>query len=303
MTARSGLPSPLRSPIATDTGLAPTGTLMAEPKMAEPKPLLPLLSSTDTVPENWFATARSGLPSPLRSPIATDTGPESTGIWGVRMKPPLPLPSSTDTVPEVWLATTRSGLPSPLRSPIATDTGRRPTGKSVAGPKPPLPLLSSTDTVLEMMLATTRSGLPSPLRSPSATDTGGVPSEKLAAAAKLNASELPLTWPAESMNRLAWSKCRGLATKRGLMCTVVSGRSSSMCGIRTAGNVKVEVLGFHRGCPIWSTISVGIWCPRSLNDSTAFGLASAKYRLKRLTKSTFATTNARRTGRSVKRVR
>jgi hypothetical protein len=32
----------------------------------------------DTVPEPWFATAKSCLPSPLKSPIATEIGYDPT---------------------------------------------------------------------------------------------------------------------------------------------------------------------------------------------------------------------------------
>src|SRR5471032_2209511 len=72
-TARSGLPSPSRSPIATLIAAAPvakSASAAKEPDVMEP--LLAVLRKTDTVEK--LARARSGLPSPSRSPIATLLG-------------------------------------------------------------------------------------------------------------------------------------------------------------------------------------------------------------------------------------
>src|SRR5439155_2781872 len=54
--------------------------------------------STETVLEPRLATARSGLPSPLRSPTATDAGlvPAAKKTSGGREVPP-PSPSSNET--------------------------------------------------------------------------------------------------------------------------------------------------------------------------------------------------------------
>src|SRR5271169_6275586 len=78
--------------------------------------------------------ARSGLPSPLKSPTATDEGPDPAwnGLPGAAAKPPDPFPSSTVTVPSP-LAMARSGLPSPLKSPTATDMGFVPTVNGLPG--------------------------------------------------------------------------------------------------------------------------------------------------------------------------
>src|SRR5215471_3215997 len=82
-----------------------------------------LLIKTETLLEPELATARSGLPSPSKSPTATETGPlpapKSCAAW----KLPSPLPKSTETLLEPALVTARSGLPSPLKSPTATDRG------------------------------------------------------------------------------------------------------------------------------------------------------------------------------------
>src|SRR5436853_171987 len=77
-TARSGLPSPLRSPMATERGPVPVAKVCWKPKVGVVAPGAVVLSSTDTLLESRLAMTRSGLPSPLRSPMATDTGPDDT---------------------------------------------------------------------------------------------------------------------------------------------------------------------------------------------------------------------------------
>ena len=74
-TARSGLPSPSKSPIATEEGLVPVvKSTLAAKLLAAILPLVDVLRNTETVFELLFATARSGLPSPSKSLIATETG-------------------------------------------------------------------------------------------------------------------------------------------------------------------------------------------------------------------------------------
>src|SRR4029079_1140027 len=93
----------------------------------------PLPSSTKTLLEPLLATTMSGLPSPLRSAIATDHGiePAATPVapWNV----PSPLPSSTARLLEPESATARSSLPSPLRSATATDAGGDHEGVRIEG--------------------------------------------------------------------------------------------------------------------------------------------------------------------------
>src|SRR5262245_16489512 len=71
-TARSDLPSPLKSPTATEfaavlpvekVGIFVVGNVP-----------FPVLNNTPTVVLLELATARSGLPSPLKSPTATEVG-------------------------------------------------------------------------------------------------------------------------------------------------------------------------------------------------------------------------------------
>src|SRR5437870_1055082 len=194
-TARSSLPSPFRSPTVTDTGLAPVAKSCLVAKLGVAAPGSVVLSSTDTVSELKFATARSSLPSPFRSPIATDAGavPVAKSWWAAKLGVAAPgavVLSSTDTMPELLFATARSNLPSPFRSPTVTNTGLLPALKSCLATKlgvaaPGTVALSSTDTVPEIKFMTARSDLPSPFRSPSVTDTGPAPVAKSCLAAKL----------------------------------------------------------------------------------------------------------------------
>src|SRR5204863_2473052 len=74
-----------------------------------------------------LATAKSCLPSPSKSPIATERGPEPTLTSVEPLKPPKPSPRRIETVvaepltPSMAKAT--SCLPSRLKSPIATEPG------------------------------------------------------------------------------------------------------------------------------------------------------------------------------------
>ena len=63
------MPSPSRSPIATNPGLGPVAKSVFGPNVPSPFP-----SSTEIVEADRFAVARSSFPSLLRSPIATETG-------------------------------------------------------------------------------------------------------------------------------------------------------------------------------------------------------------------------------------
>ncbi len=73
-TAKSGLPSPLMSPMLTDVGLVPVvkSTLVA--KVGVVALVAVVLSRMEALLLLRFATAKSGLPSPLMSPMLTETG-------------------------------------------------------------------------------------------------------------------------------------------------------------------------------------------------------------------------------------
>src|SRR5439155_964851 len=195
-TARSSLPSPFRSPTVTDSGLAPVPKSWWAAKLGVAAPGAVVLSSTDTVPEIQFTTARSPLPSPFRSPSVTENGPAPVAKSCLAAKLGVAAPaavvlSSTDTVLELWFATARSSRPCAVKSPTVTDSGLGPVAKSCLAAKlvvaaPRMEVLSSTDTVLEPEFATTRSSPPSPFISPTVTDRGVVPVAKSCLAAKLD---------------------------------------------------------------------------------------------------------------------
>ena len=73
-----------------------------------------------------LTTARSGLPSPLKSPAAMDAGFNPAPKFNAASKVPSPLPRRSDTLPERSLATATSSLPSPLKSAVVTDNGPSP---------------------------------------------------------------------------------------------------------------------------------------------------------------------------------
>ena len=61
--------------------------------------------------------ARSGLPSPLKSAVASEKAPVGTPNLTAGWKEPSPLPSKTETAPLVVSATAKSGKVSLLRFP------------------------------------------------------------------------------------------------------------------------------------------------------------------------------------------
>ena len=102
-TARSGLPSPLKSATARESGPVPTAKVFWAAKAGAVAPTAAVFSSTDTLLSVMLATARSGLPSPLKSPTASGWGPEPTAKVTCAAKEGAVAPagvvlSSTDTV-------------------------------------------------------------------------------------------------------------------------------------------------------------------------------------------------------------
>ncbi len=175
-TARSAMPSLLKSPVATGVGRLPTATgnpgAGANPPLPSPSNILTLLLLV-------FVTARSAMPSPLKSPTARPPGPlpTATGDAGAGANPPLPSPNRMLTLSLAEFATARSAMPSPLKSALATPEGIKPTaiGDPAAGANPPLPSPNRMLTLLLPAFVTARSTMPSPLKSPVAIPPGPVP--------------------------------------------------------------------------------------------------------------------------------
>ena len=72
--ARSGLPSLFKSPIETDLGLVLVANWASGEYVGVVAPGAVVLSSTLTEAELKLAMARSGLPSPFKSPTETEQG-------------------------------------------------------------------------------------------------------------------------------------------------------------------------------------------------------------------------------------
>jgi len=86
----------------------------------------PFPKSTLKLLELLLATARSSFPSPLKSPLVTQSGSTPTPYLTTAWKVPSPLPKSTPTSLEPSSATARSGIPSPLKSALITENGLVP---------------------------------------------------------------------------------------------------------------------------------------------------------------------------------
>src|SRR2546427_12897714 len=109
--------------------------------------------------ELMLATARSCLPSPLKSPTATEKGLVPAPKLAAALKLPAPSPKKIDTLAELKLATARSCLPSPLKSPTATEKGLVPAPKLVAAVRLTAPSANEIVTVDGMVLVMVGAGL------------------------------------------------------------------------------------------------------------------------------------------------
>src|SRR5215831_3765047 len=110
-TTKSGLPSRLKSPtVSVPDKLVPTP---GDPADCE-NPALPSLARTVTVFNPILETARSRVPSRLKSVAIMKSGfvPAANGEPTAWVKPPLPFPNNIETFPLATLATAISGLPS-----------------------------------------------------------------------------------------------------------------------------------------------------------------------------------------------
>ena len=113
---RSTFPSPFRS--AGVKGPESLPSAVDEPG-AVVKPPAPLPRRIVRLFEVPHGTARSGLPSPLKSAAAIAPGPSQTLTAGAAVKRPFPLPSKMMTSSETQSARARSGAPSRLTSATA----------------------------------------------------------------------------------------------------------------------------------------------------------------------------------------
>src|SRR5262245_47641950 len=137
----SSFPSWLKSATALPIGLDSTRYLVMVPN--PPNPSFSQTRTADPPPPGGMndVHARSGCPSPLKSPTLAESGvPASSDVGAPNA--PFPLPSTTVTF-EV-LTTARSGSVSPLKSATAMWFTPPPAVTGVAAPNVPFPFPSRT---------------------------------------------------------------------------------------------------------------------------------------------------------------
>ena len=139
-TATSGEPSPLMSPILTDMGRSPVFKSTLGAKVGVVAPVGVVLMRMEVVLLYLFATATSGEPSPLKSPILTELGrsPVFKSTLGAKVGVVAPVGVVLMRMEMVSLkkfATATSGEPSPLMSPMLTEMDQNPVVKSTLGAK------------------------------------------------------------------------------------------------------------------------------------------------------------------------
>src|SRR4028119_1409145 len=194
-TAKSGFPSKLMSPMLTDLGKLPVGKSTLVAKVGVVALVAVVLSRMEAVLLSAFATAKSGFPSKLMSPMLTDLGKlpvgKSTLVAKVGVVALVAVVlSRMEAVLLSAFATAKSGFPSKLMSPMLTDLGKLPVGKSTLVAKVGVValvavVLSRMEAVLLSAFATAKSGFPSKLMSPMLTDLGKLPVGKSTLVAKV----------------------------------------------------------------------------------------------------------------------
>src|SRR5262249_12307576 len=182
------------SPPATERGPVLLAKACCGAKEGVVAPAAVVFSSTDTVPLPLLATRRSGRPSPLTSPTATEYGlvPVGKVCWGAKegvVAPAAVVFNSTDTEMGRASGRGRAERPSRVTSPNGTEMGWERVAKACVGAKEwvvarAAVVCNSTDAVPRAQSATRRSGRPSPLTSPTATEMGWVPVAKVCWGAK-----------------------------------------------------------------------------------------------------------------------
>ena len=128
MTARSTLPSPLKSPVTTRSAVRRPGRMRHERSRNVPSRRSPRKDAQRARLEGRQTNARSVFPSPLKSPSAIDCiapGPlRLTSLPAPSRNVPSPFPRKTFAAKKSLLVNSMtSGFPSPLKSPAATEIG------------------------------------------------------------------------------------------------------------------------------------------------------------------------------------
>ena len=137
------MPSPFKSPIATDIGRLPVPVVNVAwaTNVGAVAPGAVVFASTLTVLSFLLAMTMSGLPSPFKSPTATALGlvPVANVTWAAyvgAVAPGAVVLRNTLTVLSDWLTMARSGLPSPFKSAVAMEPARIPAANVVGAANP-----------------------------------------------------------------------------------------------------------------------------------------------------------------------
>ena len=142
VTAKSGFPSPLKSPLLTYLLPSPVLKSILVAKVGVVAPVAVVLSRMEVFLLQMFAVAKSGFPSLLKSPMLTELGPLPTlnltlvAKVGVVAFVAVVLRRMEAVLSPIPFTVTKSGFPSPLKSPMPRAWGKSPVVKSTLGPKP-----------------------------------------------------------------------------------------------------------------------------------------------------------------------
>jgi len=122
------------SPMLTELGPVPVGKVAWGAKVGVAAPVAVVLIRIEALLLVWFAVAKSGFPSPLKSPMLTEMGPLPVAkvAWVAKVgvvAPVVVVLSRMETVLLFKFAVAKSGRPSPLMSPMLTDLGPLPVAK------------------------------------------------------------------------------------------------------------------------------------------------------------------------------
>ena len=182
--ARSGAPSRSKSPTTRSSGVDPAGERIGVGGV--PKPRVPLLSTTETLPvAPGIVVARSRVPFLSKSATTRDWGfapPAPKVAAGVN--PPTESFSKIEMVPSPEFTTARSRSPSPSKSAFTTPRGSGPVGMAGALAKPG-GRARSTTMLSASLQGMARSSSPSESASTGAIEEGRVRTGKDASVPKV----------------------------------------------------------------------------------------------------------------------
>src|SRR5919199_1071257 len=158
------------SPMLTERGPVPVGKSTLGEKVGVAPPVSVVLSRMEALPLLEDATAKSGLLSPLMSPMLTEMGPAPVVkvTWEEKVGVAAPVAvvlSRMEAVSLPTFTTAKSGLPSPLMSSMLMEKGLVPVVKvtweeKVGVAAPVAVVLSRMEAGVLVVFGPTKSGFP-----------------------------------------------------------------------------------------------------------------------------------------------